>query len=171
MNRMSILLSVLILSSLVVGCSSQTAPAATAVPPAAPTQAKPTAPTQAKPAAPTQASAAAATQAPATAATQAPAAPPAAAGDAQVINITLTIYDMQPPEVTVKAGSKVHFVFKNTDTEEHDVVSAAGKLKSILVPGGKTVEADWSVPETPGTFEAICTIHREIKPLRIIVVK
>lgn len=160
MNRIVILLSVLILSSLIVACGGQTAPAATAVQQATPAQTKLAATTAPQ------------TQAPATAATQVPAATkPPTAGDAQVINITLTIYDMQPSEVTVKAGSKVHFVFKNTDTEEHDVVSAAAKLKSILVPGGKTVEADWSVPETPGTFEAICTIHREIKPLRIIVVK
>ncbi len=158
MNRILILSSVLILSSFIDGCSSQTAPATTIVPQAAPTQAKPEATT----AMPTQAPAAAVTQSSASA-------QPPAAGDVQVFNITLTIYDMQPSEINVKAGGKVHFVFKNTDTEEHDVVSTAGKLKSILVPGGKTVEANWTAPETPGTYDAICTIHREIKPLRIIV--
>ncbi|MBI5878749.1 MAG: cupredoxin domain-containing protein [Chloroflexi bacterium] len=168
MVRIVILLSALILAALSAGCGGPSATAPTSAPQAAPTNAQSAAPTTAptKPAAQPTAPAAVATKAPAAAATTAP-----APGGATPFKLTLTIYDMQPPEMIVKVGSKIHFVITNTDTEEHDLVSAGAKLRSILVPGNKTVEVDWTAPETPGTFEAICTIHREIKPLVIKVEK
>ena len=167
MKRMVIL--ILILSSFIAGCGGQAAPAPTAAPQATPTRAQSTAPTTAAPpAAPTRLPAVTQTTAPATPAAQSPTQP--AAGGVLRFELFLTIYDMRPSEMTVKVGQKVHWVITNEDTEEHDLVSAGAKLKSILVEGKRTVEVDWTAPDTPGTYEAICTIHREIKPLIIKVV-
>ncbi len=78
---------------------------------------------------------------------------------------------MKPGEITVKAGSQVHFIITNKDQdEEHNLVNGAIKLKEIRVFPKQIVEADWSVPDKPGDYEVPCSIHREITPLLVHIV-
>ncbi|MDE3091246.1 MAG: cupredoxin domain-containing protein [Chloroflexota bacterium] len=89
---------------------------------------------------------------------------PAGAEGAQVVELLFTPTDIQPDRVTIKAGQKVLFVIKNTDTKEsHNLVSADLLIKEILVSPGQTVRRLWMPPAKPGEYAAGCTMHPDIR--------
>ncbi len=89
---------------------------------------------------------------------------PAGAEGAQIVNLEFSPTDIKPALVEVKAGAKVLFVIKNTDTkDDHNLVGADINLKEILVVPGQTVRRLWTAPNKTGEFPAGCTIHPEIR--------
>ncbi|OEH85063.1 hypothetical protein BHU72_05485 [Desulfuribacillus stibiiarsenatis] len=92
--------------------------------------------------------------------------PPIPAGyeDARIINLDFTPQTIVPNSITLKAGEKVVFEIVNTDPDgEHNFLSKEIGLPEILVDGGQTVRSGWEVPNKPGTYEPLCTIHPWIK--------
>ncbi len=89
---------------------------------------------------------------------------PAGAEGAQVVELQFTPTDIKPDKVTIKAGQKVLFVIKNTDTkEDHNLVSPDLAIKEILVVPGQTARRLWTPPTKPGEYPAGCTIHPDIR--------
>ena len=89
---------------------------------------------------------------------------PSGAEGAQVVNLTFSSTDITPSPVKVKAGQKVLFVIKNTDTkEDHNVVSPELGIKEILVVPGQTVRRLWTPNLKPGEYNSGCTIHPDIR--------
>ena len=64
--------------------------------------------------------------------------------------------------LTVKVGEQIRFTMVNQDDEKHNLVNAAAGLPKSAAPdigGGRTGSFTWTVPDTPGTFNFICTYH------------
>ncbi|ADU65322.1 cupredoxin domain-containing protein [Desulfurispirillum indicum] len=89
---------------------------------------------------------------------------PPGAEDARVVELIFTPQDIEPDHVTVQSGEKILFVITNIDEEgEHNFLSAGAAIPEIMVYGGQTVRRLWTAPETPGVYDAMCTIHPWIK--------
>jgi uncharacterized cupredoxin-like copper-binding protein len=61
----------------------------------------------------------------------------------------------KPDKVTVKAGEKVVFVVKNTDSQDHEFESDAGIAETAL-PAGQTRKIAWTAPDKAGKVEIWC---------------
>lgn len=89
---------------------------------------------------------------------------PAGAEGAHQIDLTFTKYDIDPDEITVKAGEKVLFVIENVDdVEDHNMVGSDINVKEMMVHPGQTVRRLWTAYDQPGEYVIGCTIHPEIR--------
>lgn len=107
-------------------------------------------------------------QPPAQVQAQAPAAP---AGGIQTFEILESNNTFQPNQVTVKAGSQVRFILRNSDGEDHNIVSLNALVKfpeNKQAPGG-TQTVDWVAPDKPGSYDTLCVFHAPGMTLKITV--
>ncbi len=94
---------------------------------------------------------------------------PPGAEDARTIQLDFTPETIIPNEITMKPGEKILFEIKNTDLDgEHNFLGADVGLPEILVHAGQTVKRVWHAPDTPGTYEPLCTLHPWIKMTFVI---
>ncbi len=107
-------------------------------------------------------------QPPAQVQAQPPATPAAAIQTFEILQSNNTF---QPNQVTVKAGSQVRFTLRNSDGEDHNIVSLNALVKfpeNKQAPGG-TYTVDWVAPDKPGTYDALCVFHSPGMTLKITV--
>ncbi|MDP2950684.1 MAG: cupredoxin domain-containing protein [Chloroflexota bacterium] len=65
----------------------------------------------------------------------------------------------EPKVVTVKAGSKVTFVIKNTGKVDHEFESiepGEAGIDEIIIPPGRTRRVNWTAPSKPATYPVYC---------------
>jgi plastocyanin len=92
-----------------------------------------------------------------------------AASGVQTFQILQATNQFVPDQVTVKAGSRVRFVMKNDDAEEHNIVSAKIAFPQNQQNPGSTRTVDWVAPTQPGTYDAICAFHVPNMVMKITV--
>lgn len=95
--------------------------------------------------------------------------PASSPGETQEMQITANASGYEPASITVKAGSRIHFVFTNVDNETHDLYNRSLKMETGFAPGATTTY-EWTAPQTPGTYTAECTYHEGLT-LKIDVVE
>jgi len=78
-----------------------------------------------------------------------------------------------PKTVEAAPGEKLNLVITNQSGKEPYEVEGEGgtKLEEIAVPGGKTREVGFDVPDDPGTYEIKCYVPGDIETTIEITVK
>ena len=62
----------------------------------------------------------------------------------------------KPDKVTVKAGEKVVFVIKNTDSQDHEFDAEGNVIPETPLPAGQTRRIAWTAPDKAGTIDVEC---------------
>jgi plastocyanin len=99
----------------------------------------------------------------------------AAAGGSKPVKVTVADDYYGPTKVTIKKGKSVKWVWNAYNTDSHNVTLNSGpkgvnrgKFKSPTGTVGLHFQKQFT---TPGTYKFLCTLHRTVMKMTVVVKK
>lgn len=93
---------------------------------------------------------------------------PALSSDATRVTADDTAFD--PTSLEFEPGETVRLALVNNDTTEHSLTSESSDIAfDVEAEPGTSAEAEFVLPEDPGTFSFICRYHPDVMQLELVI--